>query len=273
MKILTQHRCFGGTVRFHEHDSQQTQSRMAFSTFIPEGRVKGCLIWLSGVSCTDENFMMKAGSQQWLSKAGLMVICPDTSPRGIVVPGIQDNPHFGEGASYYVDATTEGFRDHFRMYSYITQELYQLVQTEFKVEDRISIFGHSMGGNGALVMGLREKDKFRSVSAFAPAVNPGRSPWASQALRGFLGDDQQKWKVYDTCAVLQAGHARKDEILIDQGSADELMVDRLLTSNLLDVSAQSSQKFQFRLQEGYDHSYYFVSTFIADHIRFHAERF
>lgn len=271
MRVLREHRCFSGTVRFHQHHSEETQSKMAFSTFVPSGGLKGCLIWLSGVSCTEENFMIKAGAQQWLAQHGLMAVCPDTSPRGLNLPGDKDHINFGEGAGFYLDATTPGYKDHYRMYSYITRELYGWIQKEFRVSDRISILGHSMGGNGALMMGLREKDKFRSLSALAPAVNPMRSPWGSRALEGYLGQNQDAWKMFDTCALIEAGLTHPQEILIDQGTADEMMHDRLLTANLVAASQLSAQKFQIRFQEGYDHSYYFVASFIGDHIRFHAK--
>jgi len=270
MKILKEHRCFNGTVRFCEHDSRETKTKMAFSTFFPTTKVRGCLIWLSGLTCTDENFMAKAGAQQYLAEQSLMVICPDTSPRGLDLPGIRDSISFGEGAGFYVDATTAGYRDHFRMDSYVSKELYAFVQNEFHVEDRISILGHSMGGHGALVLGLREPEKFKSISALAPVVNPMKSPWGSEALKGYLGSNQEAWKAYDTCELIRAGKTHPQKILIDQGSSDPSLPERLLTSNLVEASKNSSQKFQIRFQEGYDHSYYFVASFIKDHIAFHA---
>ncbi len=272
MKVLKQHQCFGGTVRFNSHESKVTKTKMNFSTFIPEGNVKGCLIWLSGLTCTDENFMAKAGAQKYLAEAGLMVICPDTSPRGLNLPNEHENIDFGSGAGFYVDATTEGYKDHYRMYSYITKELYQLIETEFKMKNRISIFGHSMGGHGALTIGLREKEKFKSVSAFAPIVNPLESPWGKKALTGYLGDDAKTWKQYDTCELIQSGVNRTDEILIDQGTEDQFLEQSLKTKNLISANKNNSQKLNVRFQKGFDHSYYFIASFIEEHIRFHAER-
>jgi S-formylglutathione hydrolase len=167
MKALKSHQCFDGVVQFWEHDSKETGTEMNFSTFTPPGEVKGCIFWLSGLSCTDENFMAKAGAQKHLAKHGLMVICPDTSPRGLKLPNEHDNWDFGAGASFYVNSTTEGYRDHYRMYDYVTKELTALVSEHFGVT-KLSIMGHSMGGHGALVMGLREADIFKSVSAFSP---------------------------------------------------------------------------------------------------------
>lgn len=191
MRILREHRCFEGTVRFCEHDSLQTKTKMAFSTFVPAGPIRGCLIWLSGLTCTDENFMAKAGAQQYLAQQGLMIVCPDTSPRGLDLPKVRESINFGEGAGYYVDATTPGYKDHFRMYSYVSEELYSLILSNFPVQGRISIFGHSMGGHGALIMGLREPEKFNSVSALAPVVNPIQSPSARGTFKSYLGEEEE----------------------------------------------------------------------------------
>jgi S-formylglutathione hydrolase len=271
MKVLKRHQCFGGTVQFAEHDSKETGTAMKFSTFVPEGKIRGCLIWLSGLTCTEENFMAKAGAEKMLAEAGLMVICPDTSPRGLSLPGEHDSWDFGSGAGFYVDATTPGYKDHYRMYSYVTKELYELVQKEFPVEDRLSISGHSMGGHGALVIGLREKSKFKSVSAFSPIVNPLKAPWGQKAFPGYLGEDQKLWATYDACELVRSGLKRSEPILIDQGSADDFLEKQLLTANFTAVCAERGQKADVRMQTAYDHSYYFISTFIGDHIRFHAE--
>ena len=271
MKVLKRHQCFNGTVQFNEHDSKETGTTMKFSTFLPEGKLRGCLIWLSGLTCTDENFMAKAGAQKMLSEAGLMVICPDTSPRGLNLLGEHDSWDFGSGAGFYVDATTPGYKDHYRMYSYIANELYSLVQKEFSVENRISISGHSMGGHGALVLGLREKSKFKSVSAFSPIVNPLKCAWGQKAFSGYLGDDQKLWNSYDACELIRSGVTRLEPILIDQGTADDFLDKQLLTAHFTQACATGPQKADVRMQKGYDHSYYFISSFIGDHIRFHAE--
>lgn len=271
MKVLKQHRSFNGTVRFCEHDSVQTKTKMNFSTYIPDGEIKGCLIWLSGLTCTDENFMTKAGAQKYLSELNLMIVCPDTSPRGLQLPHEHDSSDFGSGAGFYVDAKTDGYEHHYQMYSYIADELYSFIQKEFKVDNRISIMGHSMGGHGALILGLREKGKFKSISAFAPITNPTQSPWGQKAFLGYLGDQKSQWLTFDTCELLKAGAVHTHEILIDQGTADPFLKENLQPDHLEKVSANSQQKINLRYQNGFDHSYYFIATFIEDHIRFHAK--
>lgn len=272
MKTLKQSKSFAGLVQFHEHESRETRTKMTFSTFIPEGKVRGCLIWLSGLECNEETFQAKAGAQKFLNEAGLMVVCPDTSPRGLHLPHEHDSWDFGSAASFYVDATTSGYRDHYRMYSYVAFELYELIQTQFKVEDRISILGHSMGGHGALVIGLREAKRFKSVSALAPIVNPMQCPWGQKAFTGYLGEDQTAWAKYDACELIRSGVSHDQEILIDQGTSDRFLPVQLLTANITAAALGTSQKLKVRMQEAYDHSYYFISTVIADHIRFHHER-
>ena len=269
MKVLKQHRCFGGTVSFNEHDSDFTKTKMNFSTFVPDGKIKGCLVWLSGLTCTDENFITKASAQKYLSESGLMVICPDTSPRGLNLPGEHESSEFGSGAGFYVDATTPHYKDHYKMYSYIAQELHSLIQKKFT--SNISIFGHSMGGHGALILGLNEKNKYKSISAFAPIVNPMESPWGQKAFAGYLGNNKSDWEKYDTCQLLKSGLSHPSEILIDQGTLDPFLAERLLTKKLIEANGGEKQKINLRFQEGYDHSYYFISTFIADHIQFHAK--
>lgn len=271
MKILKTHKCFEGVVRFYEHDSVATNTAMRFSTFTPQGPIKGCLIWLSGLECSEENFMAKAGAFRTLNEAGLMVVCPDTSPRGLQLPHEHDSWDFGSAASFYVDATTPGYRDHYRMFTYVTEELYGLIKKEFGVGDRISIFGHSMGGHGALVVGLRCPTKFKSVSAFSPIVNPTASPWGKKAFTGYFGEDKAAWNSYDACELLRAGAKHPLPLLVDQGTEDKFLKEQLRTEALLQAAAASGQKVEVQMREGYDHSYYFVATYVADHIRFHAK--
>ncbi len=271
MKVLKTHKGFGGVTQFWEHDSQETRTKMNFSTFIPGSQPRGCLIWLSGLTCTDENFMAKAGAQQHLAEAGLMVICPDTSPRGLNLPQEHDAYDFGSGAGFYVDATTAGYKDHYRMYSYVTREIYGLLQTKFGMDGNISIMGHSMGGHGAIVLGLREKDKFKSVSAFAPIVHPKKCAWGQKAFNGYLGVDREAWNSYDSCELIRSGISHPNPILIDQGSEDQFLAKELLTDDIVKAAEGLGQKLSVRYQEGYDHSYYFIATFVRDHIRFHAE--
>lgn len=271
MQVLKSHQCFDGLVQFWEHASRETKTKMKFSTFVPSGEVKGCIIWLSGLTCTDENFMTKAGAQKALAESGLMVICPDTSPRGLNLPEEHESWDFGSGAGFYVDAVTPGYRDHYRMFSYVTSELYELIQDRFGVGDRISIMGHSMGGHGALVIGLNEPEKFKAVSAFAPIVNPMRCPWGEKAFLGYLGEDPALWQTYDSCELLKSGATHPAKILIHQGSKDEFLERQLLPRNFEEAAQAAGQSFELKIVEGYDHSYYFISTFLADHIRHHAK--
>lgn len=270
-KNLKTHKTFSGLTQFWEHESKVTKTKMKFSTFIPEGQVKGCLIWLSGLTCTDENFITKAGAQRHLAEKGLMVICPDTSPRGLQLPHEHEADDFGSGAGFYLNATTEGYRDHYKMSDYVSEELIGLIQSQFGIAaDKISISGHSMGGHGALTLGLRFPEKFRSVSAFSPIVNPMNAPWGQKAFKGYLGDDQSTWKAYDATELVKAGRRHPRSLLIDQGSADPFLEKQLLTRNFEEACQKADQKVLVNMRESYDHSYYFISTFIDSHIDFHA---
>ncbi len=269
IKLIKIHKTFDGKTEFWSHQSSLTKTEMKFSTFIPSTEVKGCLIWLSGLTCTDENFITKAGAQRYLSEAGLMVICPDTSPRGLNLPGEHEAYDFGSGAGFYVDATTDGYKDHYRMYSYIVSELYTLITDYFKVKN-ISIMGHSMGGHGAITIGVRNPSLFKSISAFSPIVNPSVVPWGEKAFLGYLGTDRNKWKEYDSCELLSAGHRHPKEILIHQGLADEFFETQLKTRHFSETATVFSQPNSIFLCDGYDHSYYFISTFIEKHIKYHA---
>lgn len=271
MNRLKRHKAFEGFTDFWEHESSSTGTKMKVSTFTPPGKTRGALIWLSGLTCTEENFITKAGAQKTLADTGMAVICPDTSPRGLDLPHEKDNWDFGVGAGFYVDATTPVYRDHYRMDSYVTRELYSWIESEFAVKGKISISGHSMGGHGALVLGLREPEKFTSISAFSPIVNPMACAWGEKAFTGYLGTDRETWRRYDACELIRAGAAHPRPLWVDQGSDDNFLEKQLLTQNLVKASEGTKQKLQVRMQPGYDHSYYFISTFIADHIRFHAE--
>lgn len=269
MQPLKSHKSFEGLTQFWEHDSRFTQTKMKFATFIPKSTPKGAVIWLSGLTCTDENFITKAGAQRHLAESGLMVICPDTSPRGLNLPGEHDGYDFGSGAGFYVDATTAGYKDHYRMYSYISEELYGIVQSQFKMS-KVSIMGHSMGGHGALILGLREPEKFKSVSAFSPIVNPIHAPWGQKAFTGYLGSDQNAWKNWDATELIKRGHKHPNTLLIDQGQSDEFLEKQLLTHHLQEMAVSAGQPVDIHFREGYDHSYYFISTFIESHVKFHA---
>lgn len=268
MKALKTHKNFNGKTQFWEHDSVTTKTKMKFATFIPDGEVRGCLIWLSGLTCTEENFITKAGAQKYLGEAGLMVIAPDTSPRGLNLPHEHDSYDFGSGASFYLDSTTPGYKDHYLMETYINSEIYNLAQTVFE-QKKISIFGHSMGGHGALTIALRHPEKYVSVSAFAPSVNPTQTDWGQKAFKGYLGDDPQVFKMHDTCELLKMGKKHPSTILIHQGTEDEFLEKRLLVPNFEAAAKEVGQPCVVKYAEGYDHSYYFISTFMPEHIEFH----
>ncbi|MFN5538613.1 MAG: S-formylglutathione hydrolase [Candidatus Melainabacteria bacterium] len=270
MKILKSHKTFGGFTQFWSHNSESTKTEMKFSTYIPSGEIKGCLLWLSGLTCTEENFIMKAGAQKYLAETGLMVICPDTSPRGLNLPNEHVSYDFGSGASFYVDALTEGYKDYYQMYSYIVDEICSIIQQKFQ-QNNISISGHSMGGHGALMIGLKNPAKFISISAFAPIVNPIQCDLGIKNFTGYLGKDQSLWTQYDACELLKAGNKHTNTILIHQGLADESLERSLLTPHFERASQEYGQKAEIKYVEGYDHGYYFVSTFVEEHIKFHKQ--
>lgn len=265
---LKSNKTFDGYTNIYQHSSNVTRTDMKFSTYEPKGNIESCIIWLSGLTCNEENFITKAGAQKYLSGTSTMIICPDTSPRGLNLPEEHDAYDFGSGAGFYVNATTEGYKDHYKMYDYIVQELVGIIKDQFKVK-KISIMGHSMGGHGALIMGLREKDLFKSVSAFSPIVNPVNCVWGQKALLGYLGDDKKNWSQYDASELLKAGVKRADTILIDQGLNDEFYPAQLCTKNIEDISSTVGQSITVNYREDFDHSYYFISTFIEEHIAFH----
>jgi S-formylglutathione hydrolase len=262
MEAFKSFKCFEGMVKYWKHASSSTGTEMTFSTFIPSGELKGAVIWLSGLECNHENFMTKAGAQKHLSDAGLMVICPDTSPRGLNLPNEHESYDFGSGAGFYVNATTPGYRDHYRMYDYVTKEIYGLLSSQFGIkEGTISISGHSMGGHGALVIGLREPTKFARISAFSPIVNPSNVPWGEKAFSGYLGDDRESWKMYDACELVAAGHTHPKEIVIIQGTADPFLSTQLFPGRF-EVVCAGKQNLSLKLRDGYDHGYYFISSFV-----------
>lgn len=269
MKVLKSHKTFGGNTQFWSHQSDVTGTEMKFSTFIPEGEVKGCLIWLSGLTCTDENFITKAGAQKYLVQEKMMVICPDTSPRGLNLPHEHESYDFGSGAGFYVDAVTPDYKKNYRMYSYVVSELYGILVNHFKVNN-ISISGHSMGGHGALIIGLKNPSKFKSISAFSPIVNPINAPWGDKAFNGYLGSDKNLWKEYDSCELLNQGKKHPAPILIHQGTQDEFLEKQLLSDNFKKAAEMSGQGHHLKMSEGYDHSYYFIASFIEEHIKFHS---
>lgn len=267
MNLLKSHKTFNGQTQFWSHESETTKTLMKFSTFIPENPM-GAIIWLSGLTCNEENFITKAGVQRFLSDHQIMVICPDTSPRGLNLPGEHDSYDFGSGAGFYVNATTDGYRDHYKMEDYIVKDIVSILKNEFKMS-KISIMGHSMGGHGALVLGLRYPHLFTSISAFSPIVHPSVGPWGEKAFTGYLGEDKNTWYKYDATELINRGFKHANKILIHQGTHDEFLTRELMTTDFIDACAASEQSEQVVFCDEYDHSYYFISTFIEDHILHH----
>lgn len=270
LETLKTNKCFEGSTKTFEHESKTTKTKMKFSAFLPnqEEEFETCIIWLSGLTCNEDNFITKAGAQQFLKDTKTMIVCPDTSPRGLDLPGEHDSYDFGSGAGFYLTATTEGYKDHYRMDQYITDELVSILRENFSVK-RFSIMGHSMGGHGALTLGLKNPDLFKSVSAFSPMVNPSQTPWGKKALTGYLGSNTDSWKQYDATELINSGIKRADTLLIDQGLNDEFFDSELVTKNLEIAANKASQPLEVKYREGYDHSYFYISTFIKEHIDFH----
>jgi S-formylglutathione hydrolase len=273
LRLLSEHACFGGIQRFYAHPSAECRTEMRFSVYLPPRAKSGAvpaLYYLAGLTCTEETFMIKAGGQRLAAELGLMLVTPDTSPRQARIPGDDASWDFGLGAGFYVDATQAPWSQHYRMYSYVTKELPALIQREFAVrKDSQGIFGHSMGGHGALICALRNPQQYRSVSAFAPIAAPMRCPWGQKAFSGYLGAERESWAEYDA-SVLVAKRRFERPILIDQGRADKFLAEQLYPQVFADSCRLSGTALTLRMQDGYDHGYYFISTFVADHLRHHA---
>ena len=274
MEALSTNRSHGGTQGVYTHQSSATGTSMTFSIFVPDhapGAKLPVLWYLSGLTCTHANVTEKGEYRAACAEHGIIFVAPDTSPRGDDVPD-DDGYDFGKGAGFYVDATQQPWADHFQMRSYIEQELPALVAANFPVDmGRQGITGHSMGGHGALTIGLRNPDRFRSVSAFAPIVSPLNCPWGEKALTGYLGADRTAWRAYDACALIEDG-ARLPALLVDQGDADNFLHEQLKTGLLVMACRKAGIPATIRMQPGYDHSYYFISTFMAEHVAWHAAR-
>jgi S-formylglutathione hydrolase len=276
METLSQTRCFEGSLGYYRHDAETTNCVMRFSAFVPAQAVTGpvpVLWWLSGLTCTEENFTVKAGAYRKAAELGIMIVAPDTSPRGDSVPD-DSGYDLGQGAGFYVDATREPWVRNFQMNSYITAELPGVVLAEFPANAGAQgIFGHSMGGHGALTIGLQNPDRYRSLSAFAPIAAPSECPWGRKALGAYLGDDRESWQRYDASRLMTAAGDRSacPEILVDQGGADEFLEAQLMPERFAAACRASKQELRLRLHEGYDHSYFFIATFIDDHLQHHAD--
>jgi len=274
METIGEHRSHAGTQYICQHPSQSTGTPMTFAAYVPDSvrdASSPVLFYLSGLTCTHANVMEKGEYRRAASEHGVIVICPDTSPRGDDVPD-EDVYDLGKGAGFYVDATEAPWSQHFRMWRYVTEELPALVGASFPADmNRAGIFGHSMGGQGALVAALRKPEAFRTVSAFAPIVAPSRVPWGEKAFSTYLGMDRDAWRKYDAVALIEDG-AKVSEILVDQGEADVFLAEQLRPELLEEACAAASMPLTLRRHDGFDHSYYFISTFMADHIAWHAER-
>lgn len=276
MNLLSEHGCFGGVQGFHAHDSVVVGLPMRFSLFLPPqaraGRVP-LLVYLAGLTCTEETFPMKAGAQRLASELGLALLAPDTSPRGARLPGEADSWDFGVGAGFWLDATQEPWSRHWRMASWLLDELLPHVTRGFDLDgDRVGIFGHSMGGHGALTLALRHPGRFRSVSAFAPIAAPMRCPWGVKAFSGYLGEDRGQWRAHDASELMRAQTEAPfpDGILIDQGLADKFLAEQLHPEAFEAACEAVGQPLTLRRHAGYDHGYYFIASFVDDHLRHHA---
>jgi S-formylglutathione hydrolase len=276
MRTISERRCFGGTLGYYSHDAQTTGCAMGFTVYVPPGAANHSLPvlwWLSGLTCTEDNFTSKAGAYRQAAASGLIIVAPDTSPRGEQVP---DDPGYdlGQGAGFYIDATRAPWSEHFHMYSYVTDELPRLIEANFPVNASAQgISGHSMGGHGALMLGLKNPDRYQSISAFAPIVAPSQCPWGQKAFTAYLGEDTDAWTQYDATQIMTRAGDRSacPAILIDQGLGDEFLATQLMPDKFATACESAGQKLEFRQQEGYDHSYFFIASFIDDHVRHHGD--
>lgn len=273
MERIEHHVCFGGSQEVWRHHSAVTGTPMTFSVFLPpQAKTEKCpvLYWLSGLTCNEQNFITKAGAQRYATEHGLVIVAPDTSPRGSQVADDKEYD-LGQGAGFYVNATQEPWKAHYQMYDYILDELHALVTGHFGTSEKRGICGHSMGGHGALVLALRNPEAFFSVSAFAPIVSPSQVPWGEKAFSAYLGEDKAAWEQYDAVKLIESGHKVAD-MLVDQGLADTFFSKQLKTGLLKSACETYNIPHTIRVHAGYDHSYYFIASFIADHIAWHAAR-
>lgn len=279
LELVSEHGCFGGVQRFYRHASATIGLPMRFSVYLPPAAMAGgsapraALFYLAGLTCTEETFMIKAGAQRLAAQLGLILIAPDTSPRDTGIEGEAQEWDFGAGAGFYLDATQAPWNAHWRMESYVARELFDLAVAEFGIDpQRVGIFGHSMGGHGALVLAQRHRERFRSVSAFAPIAAPSQCPWGEKAFSRYLGEDRSAWQAHDASALMraQAGAPFEGGILIDQGLADKFLADQLFPEQFEAACAQAGQALTLRRHPGYDHGYYFIASFVEDHLRHHA---
>ncbi|CDH20381.1 putative esterase [Xenorhabdus bovienii str. kraussei Quebec] len=272
MERIERRACFGGWQDVYQHDSTVLGCTMNFAVYLPpqaEHQKLPVLYWLSGLTCNEQNFITKAGAQRYAAEQGIILVAPDTSPRGENVAD-DDAYDLGQGAAFYLNATQEPWAPHYRMYDYVVSELPALIETHFPVTEDRAISGHSMGGHGALTIALRNPDRYHSVSAFSPIVAPSQVPWGEKAFRAYLGDDRDTWKTYDAIELI-ANSAKPLHLLIDIGTDDPFLAEQLRPELLKEVCEKAGQPYTLNLRTGYDHSYYFVASFISEHIAYHAE--
>lgn len=273
METLASHACFGGVQSFHRHDSAACAGPMRFGVYVPPhapGARLPVVLALAGLTCTEETFAIKAGAQGVAARLGLILVTPDTSPRAPDLPGDSDSWDFGRGAGFYVDATRAPWAAHYRMFAYVTEELPALIDAHFPADPaRWGVTGHSMGGHGALVSALRRPDRFKSCSAFAPISAPMDCPWGQKAFSNYLGPDRAAWAAYDASALMRA-KPFAGEILVDQGLADKFLTEQLRPERLEEAAAASGQKLRVRRHDGYDHGYFFIQSFVGEHLAHHA---
>lgn len=274
MEKISEYKCFGGRQLQYTHSSESLSCDMRFGIYLPpQAEIQNVpvLYWLSGLTCTDENFTQKAGAQRVAAELGIAIVMPDTSPRGDGVPDDENGAYdFGLGAGFYVNATEAPWSDHYRMYDYTVKELPELIEAEFPVTEMRAISGHSMGGHGAITIGLNNPDRYTSISAFSPICHPMDCPWGEKALGNYLGSDRTTWAKHDASELVR--HAEKQlPLLVDQGLADNFLVEQLKPETLEAAAAESGYALTLRRQEGYDHSYFFIASFIEEHLRFHAK--
>lgn len=275
-RLIETHRCFAGNQNVYAHFSESTQSEMRFALYLPpaaEQKPVPVLYWLSGLTCTEQNFITKAGAQRMAAELGLAIVAPDTSPRGVTAPEDSTRENFGEGAGFYLDATQMPWKKHYRMYSYISRELPNFIAENFPVDrNKMGIFGHSMGGHGALTIGIKHPELFLSLSAFSPICAATQAPWGQNAFQGYLGDEKQGWQDYDATELIVKHSWPHGEILVDQGMADPFLEKELKPELFAAACKEAHVPLKLRMHEQYGHNYYFISTFIEDHLRFHAEK-
>lgn len=276
MECLSVNVCHGGEHRRYRHRSEVLDCDMEFAVFLPPAALGPkatnvpALYWLSGLTCTDQNFMQKAGALGKAAKLGMAIVCPDTSPRGLGLPGEDERYDFGSGAGFYLNATEQPWAKHYRMYDYVVEELPALVESELPLTDQRSVSGHSMGGHGALVVALKNPGRYQSVSAFAPIANPTASPWGERAFTGYLGDDRAQWAEWDATLLIPDARERLP-LLVDQGTADEFLEEQLSPDALVDACEKVHHHIDLRMHRGYDHSYFFITSFIEDHLVHHGK--